>query len=54
VNLAERQIEVYTLPSGPAERPVYAQRHDFAEDAAVPVALNGVEIGQLPVRELLP
>jgi Uma2 family endonuclease len=54
VNLIERQIEVYTDPSGPADRPDYGQHRDYHLDDRVPVVLGGVEIGHLLVRELLP
>src|SRR5262245_40342630 len=29
VNLSERQVEVYTEPTGPAEEPDYRQRQDY-------------------------
>lgn len=54
VNLPEARIEVYTDPSGPAEQPDYRQRRDYAQSDMVPVILDGVEIGRLPVHELLP
>jgi len=54
VNLPEARIEVYTDPSGPAERPDYRQRQDYAQSDAVPVLIDGVEVGRLPVDELLP
>lgn len=54
INLAENQIEVYTAPSGPAAAPDYGQRRDYGADASVPVVVDGVEIGQLLVRDLLP
>jgi Uma2 family endonuclease len=54
VNLPEARIEVYTNPSGPAERPGYRQRKDYGRSDAVPVLIDGVEVGRLPVDELLP
>ena len=54
VNLIDRQIEVYTEPTGPADQPDYLQHHDYREDDTIPVVLDGQEIGQLAVRELLP
>ena len=54
VNLVDEIIEVYTLPSGPTEAPDYAQRQDFGLTESVPVLLNGVEVGKIAVREVLP
>jgi Uma2 family endonuclease len=54
VNLVDRQVEVYTGPSGPAAAPSYAHRHDFAAGAHVPLLLDGVAVGQLAVADLLP
>jgi Uma2 family endonuclease len=54
VNLLERKIERYTEPSGTEATPDYTQRRDFGITEAIPVVIDGVEIGQLEVRELLP
>jgi Uma2 family endonuclease len=54
VNLNDRQIEVHTEPTGPAKQPAYGQRRDYGEQDAVPVVLDGREIGTLLVRDLLP
>lgn len=54
VNLIDRQIEVYTDPTGPADEPDYRKRRDFGADERVPVVLDGVEVGTLPVADLLP
>jgi Uma2 family endonuclease len=54
VNLPEARIEVYIDPSGPAERPDYRQRQDYGQSDAVPVLIDGVEVGRLPIQELLP
>jgi Uma2 family endonuclease len=54
VNLIERQVEVYTEPSGPRKRPDFRRRRNYAEVEEVPVLLDGVEVGRIPVRELLP
>lgn len=53
VNLIEQRVEVYTQPSGPAEEPDYAQRHDFGLADTVPVVIDGQEIGRLSVAEFL-
>jgi hypothetical protein len=53
VNIPERQIEVYTDPSGPADQPDYRHRQDYHTGYAAPVVLDGCEIGTIPVAELL-
>jgi Uma2 family endonuclease len=54
VNLTENQVEVYTAPSGPAERPDYGQRHNYGPSDEVPVVIDGREVGRIPVHDLLP
>jgi Uma2 family endonuclease len=54
VNLVERQVEVYTAPSGPAAAPHYAQRRDYQPGASIPLALNEAAVGELAVEALLP
>jgi Uma2 family endonuclease len=54
INLVDRQLEVYTDPSGPGDQPDYRQRRDYGPADLVPVVLDGKEIGRLPVRDLLP
>jgi Uma2 family endonuclease len=52
VNLVDRQVEVYTQPSGPADEPDYAQRQDYVVGNMVPLVLDGQQLGVLPVAEL--
>jgi Uma2 family endonuclease len=54
VNLNERQVEVYTDPSGPADEPDYRRRQDYPPDAQMPVVVGGAEVGRLTVGDLLP
>ncbi len=54
VNLVDRQIEVYTNPTGEAQYPNYRQLQSYDESGVVPVMLDGREVAQLSVRELLP
>jgi Uma2 family endonuclease len=54
INLVDRQVEVYTCPSGPTGNPSYAQRMDYRVGDQVPLVLDGVEVGRIPVQELLP
>lgn len=54
INLIEGHIEVYADPMGAAEPPDYGQRRDYGPGDEVPVILDGVEVGRIPVRDLLP
>lgn len=54
VNLPDRWVEVYTLPSGPAEAPDYRQRQDFQPSETLPLMLEGAEVGRLLVQDMLP
>lgn len=53
VNLQESEVEVYTNPKGARSR-AYCQRDDYGIDESVPLIIEGGEVGQIPVRELLP
>lgn len=50
----ERQIEVYSEPSGPTEEPIYRQQVTFSESGTLSVTLDGVTLGAVAVRQLLP
>src|SRR5687768_8506103 len=54
LNLIDRQLEVYTEPSGPTEEPGYDSRQDFGPSDVVPVVIDGQEVARLTVGELLP
>ena len=56
VNIPDRTIDVYIEPSGPraAGPPYYAQRRSYRSGEEVPVVLDGLEVGRIPVREVLP
>jgi len=54
VNLADRQIEVCTDPTGPHATPHYRQQTIYRGDDLVPLVLDGQEIARIPVRDLLP
>jgi len=51
VNLPERQVEVYSMPTAEGK---YRDRLDFKEDGVVPVMIGGREVGRIAVRDLLP
>ncbi len=54
VNLVDRQIEVYTLPSGATATPAFAQRKDYRMGDDVPLRLDVAVLGNILVQELLP
>lgn len=54
VNLVAGRVEVYTAPSGPAEQPDYGRQQEFSPGEAVPVVLDGREVGRLAVADVLP
>lgn len=54
LNLIRNRIEVYTDPTGSADAPYYRQEHHYAADDTIPVIIEGREIAQLPVKDLLP
>jgi len=54
INLPDARVEVYTDPTGPDALPAYRQRHDFGKGDAVPVVLDGRQLGVIAVDEILP
>ena len=54
VNLVDRQIEVYTEPSGPAEQPDFDQCEIYREGDEVSVVIRGQAVGKIAVKDLLP
>ncbi len=54
INLQDRRVEVYTDPTGPADAPDYRRRTDYGADEAVPLVLDGLEVGRVAVRDVLP
>jgi Uma2 family endonuclease len=54
VNLVDRQVEVYTEPTGPTATPQYRQRQDYTVADAVPFILDGQQVALIPVQDLLP
>jgi Uma2 family endonuclease len=53
VNLVDRQVEVYTQPSGPVAAPSFGHRRDYRTGDALPVNLDGKTIGSITVTEIL-
>jgi Uma2 family endonuclease len=54
VNLLQRQIEVYTSPSGRGQAAAYQDVRTYGADAEVPVVLDGRELGRIRVGDVLP
>lgn len=54
LNVLERVLEVYCDPSGPGEDADYGQRRVYELSNSVAVIIDGVEIGRVAVRDLLP
>jgi len=54
VNLVDRQIEVFTQPTGPTEQPTYANCEIIPADGEVPVIIDGREVARLKVADILP
>lgn len=53
VNVIDKQIEVFTQPSGPTAAPVYAHQDVFPLGTDVPVVLDGVTVGAVAVSEVV-
>jgi Uma2 family endonuclease len=54
VNLPDRQIEVYTQPSGVAAAPAYGQQATYHIGDRVPLVLDGVTVAMIDVQDILP
>ena len=54
VNIPDRQIEVYTDPTGAIAIPEYAKRTDYSAPQSVPLMLDGQTVALVPVADLLP
>ncbi|HYH65170.1 MAG TPA: Uma2 family endonuclease [Urbifossiella sp.] len=54
VNVADKQIEVYTEPDPSAAPEVYRTRTDYRPGQDVPVVLDGVAVASVPAADLLP
>lgn len=53
LNLPERTVEVYTEPAGDGTNAGYRQRRTYGETDSVSVWIDGQEVGQVAVSELL-
>src|SRR5262249_8406459 len=54
INLVDRQVEVYTDPTGPGRSPSYRQQQIYGVADSVPLVIGGREVARIPVTDLLP
>jgi Uma2 family endonuclease len=54
VNPVERQVEVYSRPSGQSEPIGYRHCEVYRSGQEVPLVIAGTEVGRIPVADLLP
>jgi hypothetical protein len=54
VNIPDRQVELYSHPSGSVPDPGYRQSHVFRSGDLVPLFIEGREVGTIAVNALLP
>ncbi|MBM4068185.1 MAG: Uma2 family endonuclease [Planctomycetes bacterium] len=54
VNLPERRVEFHSEPSGPDSAPGYRQVRVYTPDQAIPLFLDGTELGRIEVARILP
>src|SRR5437588_11010848 len=54
INLVNRQVEVYSRPSGPDPSPGYRRREDYLINDSVPLVLAEKEVAQVSVKSLMP
>lgn len=54
VNLVDKQIEVFADPTGPGKRPDFRDTQIYKPGDSIPLVLDGKEIAQIEVNDLLP
>lgn len=54
INLSDRIVEVYSAPSGPTAHPIYLHQRSYGENESAPVGIEGKQVGEIPVRSILP
>jgi Uma2 family endonuclease len=54
VNLIDRQVEIYTQPSGPTKKPDYKQCQIVGEGDELPVMIDGRDMGWIKVKDVRP
>lgn len=54
VNLPKSQVEIYTEPSRPTAKPDYRKCEIAEPEDVLPIVIDGHEIGQIKVKDILP
>lgn len=54
VNLPEQKVEVYTQPTASTIKPTYQQRQDYSLSDEIVVFIEGLEVGRITVRDIIP
>jgi Uma2 family endonuclease len=54
INVVDRQVEVYTSPTGATATPSYANRQDHRAGDVVPLEVDGMVLGGVAVKDILP
>lgn len=54
VNLVQKVVEVYSMPSGPQTEPVYRHRDVYTRGDSLPLELEGKVLASIPVTEIFP
>ena len=53
INLQQRQVEVYTEPTGEEEQATYQQEKIYQESDSVPIIIGDKELGKIIVADIL-
>jgi Uma2 family endonuclease len=53
-NLVDEIVEVYSHPGGTLNEPIYQQRRDYRSGDAIPLLLQGQNVGSINVVDMLP
>ncbi len=54
VNIPRSRAVVHGNPTGPSDAPDYREHREYGPDDEIPVVLDGVEVGRVAAREILP
>jgi len=54
INIGDRQIEVFSDPTGPSPKPKYRDSQIYRNGESVPVIIAGKEVGKLRASDMLP
>jgi Uma2 family endonuclease len=54
VNIPKGRIVVYCQPTGPSEKPSYQEYREYGPNDEIPVLLDGLEVGRIAAKEILP